>query len=129
MGTNKVSDLKPTDGYVVAGVCIDEHRFNGRMKASQLLKIADDPRRSEDPKQREGNTHLESFFRLRSEVQRLFDGAKRNNVEKYANYIVAVRNGQNGMTPTIILFSEAALLAAEQEDGTGFIQIPWDVQL
>lgn len=125
----KPSELKPIDGYIVAGVRLDEHRFAGRMKAAQLLKIADDPRRSEDPKQREGNTQLETFFRLRSEVQRLFDGAKRNNVEKYAHYIVGIRAGNDGMTPPIILFSESSLADAEQDDGTGFLQIPWDVQL
>ena len=32
-------------------------------------------------------------------------------------------------SPCIILFAEQELPDAEQEDGTGFIQIPWDVQL
>ena len=68
------AELKPTDGYIVAGVRLDAYRFVGRMKTSQLLKIADDPRRSEDPRQREGNTELENYFRLRAEVQRLFEG-------------------------------------------------------
>jgi DNA sulfur modification protein DndB len=33
------------------------------------------------------------------------------------------------MAPPIILFSEPSLLDAEEEDGTGFIQIPWDADL
>lgn len=125
----KKADLKATDGYVVAGVTLDDNRFVGRMKAAQLLKIAEDPRRTEDLKQRQGNTELETLFRLRSEVQRLFEGAKKANVEKYANYIVGVHKGQPGMAPPIILYSEALLLDAEEEDGTGFIQIPWDADL
>ena len=36
--------LNPTEGYVVAGVKIDENTFVGRMRAAQLLKIAEDPR-------------------------------------------------------------------------------------
>ena len=129
MDSGKVSELKPTDGNLVAGVRLDEHRFIGRMKAAMLLQLASDPRRTEDLRQRLGNTELETLYRLRAEVQRLFEGAKRRNVEQYARYIVGVHGGQSGMTPPIILFSEAPLPDAEQEDGTGFIQIPWGSQL
>lgn len=122
-------NLKASDGSIVTGVRIAEHRFSGRMKAAQLLKIADDPRRTEDLRQRQGNTQLEDYYRLRAEVQRAFEGAKRANVESYTRYLVNLHGGADGTTPAIILFSESALPVEESDDGTGFLLIPWDQHL
>lgn len=125
-----MAKLIPTDGHLVAGVKLDDHRFSGRMKAAQLFQVAIDPRRTEDPRQLEGNTELENLKKIRMEIQRLFEGAKAKNVEPYAQYIVAIHSGQNGIAPPIILFSERSLLTEDNESGSGSnIQIPWDVQL
>src|SRR6266446_6242911 len=121
-------DLRPTDGHIVAGVVIDEYRFLGRMRASQLFQVAMDPRRTEDLRQLEGNTQLESVRRIRMEVQRLFEGAKAKNVEPYAQYVVNVHDGADGMAPPIILFTEKTLKVCEDQAGAGSIQIPWDIQ-
>jgi DNA sulfur modification protein DndB len=123
------SFLRPTDGHIVAGVVIDDHRFLGRMKASQLFQVAIDPRRTEDLRQLEGNTQLESVRRIRMEVQRLFEGAKAKNVEPYAQYVVNVHDGADGMAPPIILFTEKTMKVCEDQAGAGSIQIPWDIQL
>ena len=88
------SFLRPTDGHIVAGVLIDDHRFLGRMKASQLFQVAIDPRRTEDLRQLEGNTQLESVRRIRMEVQRLFEGAKAKN----APVELLVKNGDRYST-------------------------------
>jgi DNA sulfur modification protein DndB len=74
---------------------------------------------------------LENLRKIRMEIQRLFEGAKAKNVEPYATYIVAVHEGQNGMAPPIILFTETNLSVEENETGTGTasIQIPWNVRL
>lgn len=118
-------ELNATNGYIVMGVKLDEHRFVGRMKGSQLLKIADDPRVTEKEKMRVGNTHLEALYDLRKDVQRLFEGAKRANVESYAKYIVGIHDsGLDGMTPPIILYSPAPL---ESEEAA--ILIPWDTHI
>jgi DGQHR domain-containing protein len=122
-------DLHPTDGHIVAGVVIDRHRFLGRVRASQLFQLALDPRRTEDDRQLEGNTQLQAVRQIRLEVQRLFEGAKERNVEPYARYIVNVHDGQEGMAPPIILFSEKALPVSDDPAGSGRIQVPWDVQL
>ena len=121
--------LNPTEGYVVAGVSLNEHAFIGRMRAAQLLKIADDPRTSEDPRKRVGNERLEDLHRIRLEVQRLFEGAKAKNVMPYTAYIVALHEGQDGMAPPIILYSKEKLPAVGGNDGAEFVQIPWDAQL
>jgi DNA sulfur modification protein DndB len=121
--------LNPTEGYVVAGVAIDEHTFVGRMRAAQLLKIAEDPRASEDARKRAGSERLEDLHRIRLEVQRLFEGAKAKNVVPYTAYIVALHEGQDGMTPAIILYSREKLVTVGGNDGAEFAQIPWDAQL
>ena len=72
-----------------------------------------------------GNPHLEGLYELRKDVQRLFEGAKRANVESYAKYIVAVGEMKiSGMTPPIILYSPAPL----SMDDTAIL-IPWDAQI
>jgi DNA sulfur modification protein DndB len=62
-------------------------------------------------------------------VQRLFEGQKKKNVVPYADYIVNLHHGEDGITPPITLYSEAALELQENEDGTCFIQVPWGEQL
>lgn len=121
--------LNATEGYVVGGVAIDEHTFIGRMRAAQLLKIAEDPRAAEDARKRAGNERLEDLHRVRLEVQRLFEGAKAKNVVPYTAYIVALHEGQDGMTPPIILYSKEKLAAVGGNEAAEFVQIPWDAQL
>lgn len=121
--------LNPTDGHIVAGVQLGDKRFIGRMRQAQLFQVAVDPRRTEDLRQLEGNTELTNIRKIRLEIQRLFEGAKERNVEPYARYIVNVHEGQNGMTPPIILFTERDLAVDQDPQGPGYIQIPWEVQL
>lgn len=62
-------------------------------------------------------------------MQRLFEGAKKRNVGPYADYILALREGEDGITPPITLYSEKPLAVDERDDGTAFIQVPWDERL
>jgi len=62
-------------------------------------------------------------------VQRLFEGAKKKNVQPYAEYIVGVHKGEDGVTPVVTLFTSQTLAIDEREDGTAFIQIPWEQRL
>jgi hypothetical protein len=129
METNLPSTLDAVDGYVLPGIKVDEHRFLARVKVAQLLKMCEDPRRSEDPRQREGNTQLQSIYDLRTQVQRLFEGAKKTNVPKYAEYIVLVFNGQDGLTPPITLFSPTELKVDAEAHGLGYVQVPWQLPI
>lgn len=121
--------LNPTDGHIVAGVKLDDNRFLGKMRGAQLLQVSIDPRKTEDLKQVTGNTELESLRKMRMEVQRLFEGAKAKNVEPYAHYLVNVHDGQAGMAPPIILFTEQKLEVEESETGTAQVQIPYGTHL
>jgi len=70
-----------------------------------------------------------AFFTIREEVQRLFEGAKKKNVPAYAEYVVALAEGEDGITPPITLYSSELLKVDQKEDGTAFIQVPWDERL
>jgi DGQHR domain-containing protein len=121
--------LNPTDGHLIAGVVLDDHRFLGRMKGAQLLQVAVDPRKTEDLKQVSASADLENLRRIRMDVQRLFEGAKAKNVEPYAQYIAVLRNGGMGMTPPIILFAQDALPIVENDEGGAHAQIPYGTQV
>jgi DGQHR domain-containing protein len=121
--------LNPTDGHLVAGVVLDDHRFLGKMRGAQLLQVAADPRKTEDLKQVSQSSDLEALRRIRMDVQRLFEGAKAKNVEPYARYIANVHMGGSGMTPPIILFTQEALPIELRPEGTALAQIPYGTQV
>jgi DGQHR domain-containing protein len=121
--------LNPTNGHIIAGVKIDEHRFLGRAKAAQLFQIAPDPRDTENKKKLDASKELQDLLSIREEVQRLFEGAKKKNVPSYAGYIAEVHKGEDGITPPITLFSEDKLDIEELENGTALAQVPWDQNL
>lgn len=121
--------LNPTNGHIIAGTRVDENRFVGRVKVAQLFQLAPDPRATEDKKKLDASKEVQDLYDIRQDVQRLFEGQKRKNVSAYAEYIVGLHNGEDGITPPITLFSETQLEVDEQPDGTCFIQIPWGEQL
>src|SRR5262249_49884431 len=126
-GTSK--SLNPTDGHVIAGTPIDDHKFVGRVRASQLFQIAPDPRDTENKKKLDASHELQELLGVREEVQRMFEGAKKKNVGSYASYIVDLHTGTDGLTPPITLYTSDKLAVEMREDGTGFIQVPWDKRL
>jgi DNA sulfur modification protein DndB len=121
--------LNPTEGHIIAGAKIDSHRFVGRVKAAQLFQLAPDPRDSENKKKVDASKHLQDMLDIREEVQRLFEGQKKKNVESYAQYIADLSEGAEGITPPITLFTDSQLELEESVDGTCHIQIPWGEQL
>lgn len=124
-----MSSLNPTNGHIIAGTKIDDYRFVGRVKAAQLFQIAPDPRDAENKKKVDASKELQDIQSIRDEVQRLFEGAKKKNVPAYAEYIVALHEGEDGITPCITLYSETKLEVEERPDGTAFIQVPWEEKL
>jgi DNA sulfur modification protein DndB len=124
-----ITKLNPTDGHIIAGTAIDEHRFIGRVRAAQLFQIAPDPRDTENRKKLDASHELQELRGIREEVQRFFEGAKKRNVVPYAEYIVGLKSGDDGLTPPITLFSVDNLAVETRADGTGFIQVPWDKRL
>jgi DGQHR domain-containing protein len=129
MTDNPSTKLNPTEGHMLSGVQISEHLFLARVRATQLFQIAPDPRDAEDRKKVETSKELQDLQEIREDVQRLFAGQKAKNVPAYADYVVALRHGQDGMTPPIILYSEDGLESEIDEYGKGFVQVPFDRRL
>jgi DNA sulfur modification protein DndB len=115
--------LSPSRGHLVTGTAINEHEFEGRVKAAQLFTFAEDPRKTESEGEYRGNTNLEAMRHLRLQVQRLFQGEKRKNVESYSQYIVGLHRGEDGLTPTIVLWSPNVLEYEEVENGDGMARL------
>jgi len=125
-----LTQLNPTDGHILAGVQIDEHRFLARVKMPQLESIAPDPRDTEDKRKLSSLKELQDLREIRDDVQRLFEGQKAKNVEPYADYIIDVHHGADGITPPIILYSEKALpVSVDDRYGFGAILVPFGQKL
>jgi hypothetical protein len=125
-----LSQLNPTDGHILAGVQIDEHRFLARVKMPQLESVAPDPRDTEDKRKLASVKELQDLRDIRDDVQRLFEGQKAKNVESYSDYIVEVHHGADGITPPIILYSEKPLpVAVDDRYGFGAISVPFGQKL
>lgn len=120
--------LNSSLGQVINGNVLDAHTFQASVVTAQLFQLATDPRKTEDERQVRDNPDLEAIRRIRAEVQRLFEGAKERNVEKYRDYILALAAGETGMTPAIYLWTKDEL-PYRDENGVGQILVPFDVQL
>jgi hypothetical protein len=96
-------------GQQITGVVVDDHRFVAVMKFARLERLVENPLTASDPKVRSGSDRLAGYFELHQEIQRAFDSGKKTNATAYANYIVNLKNGANGDTPTIDLYSPSAL--------------------
>jgi DNA sulfur modification protein DndB len=127
--SNEQKRLNPTNGHIIAGTVLDGHRFLGRVQAAQLFQIAPDPRDTEDKKKLDASHELQELRGVRDQVQRLFEGAKRKNVDSYAEYIADLHHGGEGLTPPITLYTPEILDYQETDNGTALIQIPWETRL
>lgn len=121
--------LNPTQGHLLAGVLVDENRFLARVPPDQLFLIAPDPRSTEDKKALAASPELQELWHVRNQIQRLFEGAKEKNVPSYADYIIKLATGTDGMTPPIILYSPKPLQTAVDDAGIGYIQVAWGTVL
>mgnify|MGYP001795510671 CR=1 FL=1 len=104
--------LNPSEGHILAGVKIDEHRFLARVHGPQLFQITSDPRDSEDKRKLVASIEAQDLRALREQVQRSFEGAKAKNVRFYADYPINLHAGAPGSTPAIILDFKAPLDSA-----------------
>lgn len=119
MNTNTVLPILGT--YKVPG-----HEFVATIPASLLMKMTQDPRRSEDSRAREGDAALAALWEVRKQVQREFAGsAKARNVASYSDYIVRLSEGDPGITPGIVLWTREALESDTTEESLPKLLIPW----
>jgi DNA sulfur modification protein DndB len=121
--------LDPTKGHTVPGVVINDQQFLAALPGAQLFQIVVDPQATENAKLVAEDPNLAAVREVRTEVQRLFEGAKKRNVPQYASYIEAIHRGDTGLTPSIMLWSRERLETAATESGGALLQIPYDAQL
>jgi DGQHR domain-containing protein len=115
-----------SSGHTVPGIKVSEGLFLARVEAAKLFSFAPNPMDTENRKKLESSRALQEIWDVRKDVQRLFAGSKARNVPVYASYIQDVRKGASGITPPIILYSEAPLEV--EVDGTyqiGLAIIPY----
>lgn len=123
------SRISPSQGHVISGVSLDDHTFEGKVKAAQLFQFAEDPRRTEDERVYKSDPTLQALRQIRLEVQRLFTGQKKKNVEPYATYILNLHEGGVGITPTVVLWTRSELIQEDRQDGMAQLMIPFEEQL
>lgn len=126
MDTQNPVDWENTEavGEAISGLWVDENRFVAVMPFSRLMKLVTDPMLASNPKLRESSAALSEYFELHAEIQRAFDKGKKDNAASYASYIVRLRSGSHGDTPTIDLFSLAPLAVHPSK---GKILWPYDL--
>jgi DNA sulfur modification protein DndB len=84
---------------------IDPQSAVAVMPVKQLLSLVLDPVASQDARIIATNPQLASYASLRSEVQRLVEGAKEKNSVRYGSYLVAgLRDGNPWIVPPVTLY-------------------------
>ena len=111
-------------GQQISGVAVDDHRFVAVMKFARLERLVENPLTASDAKVRNGSGRLAEYYDLHQEIQRAFDHGKKTNATAYAHYIVSLKKGANGDTPTIDLYTPNAL---PMNDGRNKVLWPYEV--
>ena len=116
----------PAQGMPLPCLVVNDHTVLAVMPVQQLLALVPDPVASEDPRRIETDPTLREYGELRGEVQRLVEGAKKKNAEKYERYLIEGLEGDRPiMTPPITLYHPQPLDVLELGPGVSVVMIPW----
>jgi hypothetical protein len=114
----KLPDPPLNEGFPVFGNVVSNTEFQGVVSHGLFKTIVPDPRRLEGQLAKY-NPELSGVADLRSRVQRLVTGAKRQNIEPYARYIIETVKTSEGFAPQIVLWCPQEL-RVEIDKNTGF---------
>jgi len=107
---------------------VSSTEFQGTLNSGLFKTLVPDPRRLEG-KLAKYNADLAPTASVRANVQRLIQGAKKRNVEPYANYIINMVKTGEGFTPQIVLWCEGELrVETDANTGLAWILVPHDVR-
>jgi DNA sulfur modification protein DndB len=116
----------PTEGTPLPCLIVNDHTALAVMPVQQLLALVPDPVASEDPRRTESDPTLKEYAELRAEVQRLVEGAKKKNADKYTQYLLEGLDGQRPtMTPPITLYHPEQLEVVELAPGLSALMLPF----
>lgn len=129
----EIKDYQPGSGQPIVGIAsrgAPRNRFLANIAVGELLRVAPDQQFAENEKLHYLDARLESVQDLREQIQRVFESAKKKNVEAYSKYLIRLATDKNfnGDVPPIKLYSkeelDVALIA-----GQSVIVLPYDVTL
>ncbi|HEX4806823.1 MAG TPA: DNA sulfur modification protein DndB, partial [Conexibacter sp.] len=104
---------------------LDAHWAIAVMSVGQLLQVVPDPIASEDARRVADDPLLQAYADLRSEVQRLVQGAKARNAHRFAEYLLEGADGvRPWVTPPITLFHVAQLQRVQLAPGIVALLLP-----
>ena len=123
--TGGFAAFNPTQGLPF-GCQVLQHKLMGAMPGALLEQVTYDPRTIEDKRAPEYDHSLREIAEIRREVQRLFEGVKKKNVEPYSEYVKQLaRDEAYGITPAIILWSPTPEKVTEAGYGLNVAVIPF----
>src|SRR5712692_1909598 len=88
MSTGYPLPYDPSEGVPLPVVIVSAHQAVGAVSVRQLLDLVPDPIASEKADRVAEDPTLHDYADLRSEVQRMVEGAKAKNARLYATYLV-----------------------------------------
>lgn len=132
----RIEDLEeftPGTGTPIAGLASGsdpQHHFLANVPVGQLLAIAPDPRLAENPKMHFVDARLPGLQELRTEIQRVFEAAKRKNVGAYTDYLTELATNPDfvGVAPPIKLYWPEPLSVA-RSGGQSVLVVPFRAAL
>jgi hypothetical protein len=121
-------------GTSITGLVADVHRFVTVMSFKRLERLVSNPLIASQQKFRDASVNLQEYYDLHSEIQRAFDKGKKENAEDYSKYIIDIKNGAHGDTPTIDLYTPKALTVIPGDGDSksaiiwehGLVAVPYD---
>src|SRR5262249_3777983 len=114
-----------SEGAPLPALRVDDHQLIAVMPARALLVQVPDPVKAQDKKFTQGDPILGEYQGLRSQTQRMFEGAKAKNAVRYADYIGKGTNGdRHFVLPAITLFTPNKLVTHAAGHGLHFAMLP-----
>jgi DNA sulfur modification protein DndB len=115
----------PGEGTPVPMLEVDDNTAVITITVAHLLQVVPDPVAAEKADRVAEDARLRAYGELRSEVQRLVEGAKKKNAVQYGNYLVEGYRGEHPwVTPPITLFHEGLLKTVEFGGGSRALLLP-----
>jgi DGQHR domain-containing protein len=119
--------FNPMEGQPIPALKVDDFESIAVMPVRQLLQLVPDPVLSEDAKMRENDPMWAEVGKVREEVQRLFEGAKKKNAFAYGQYLADGVSGkrQYWVRPPITLYHEGSLKMVTFPGGATALLLPF----
>lgn len=121
--------IDPSKASAIPCLIVDDHQVLATLALTHLVQVVPDPMQFEDKRAQHTlftNPALVDLAEKRETIQRYFNGAKKSNLPKYADFIAdRVKRQIHRGTPPICLGTPAPLTVVSSPDGTAKVAIPF----